>query len=121
MNNQRPNQVIQSTIFQSSQQPQSNNYNQPQPNNQTNNYSQPQPSAPMNNIPQNNVPVVSAPTQPKINFKLPMSRRDPLYERFEEEIAEHIEYANLELDFHKIDEAKKHLETAAYYLKNIVD
>lgn len=59
--------------------------------------------------------------RPKIQFKLPMSRRDPMYEELEAEIIEHIEYANLELDFHKVEEAQQHLETAAYYLRNIVD
>ena len=29
--------------------------------------------------------------------------------------------ANQELDYHKIDMARNHLEIAAYYLKNVVD
>lgn len=50
-----------------------------------------------------------------------MSRRDPQFDKFEEEICRLIEYANLELDFHNVDEAKKNLEKARYYLQNIED
>lgn len=44
-----------------------------------------------------------------------------MYAQLNEQILEHIEYATLELDYHKVEEAREHLEAAAYYLRNITD
>ena len=61
------------------------------------------------------------PRKVRPEFRLPMSKSDPQYPQLRDQIAEHIEYANLELDYHKITEAREHLEAAAYYLKNVTD
>ena len=55
------------------------------------------------------------------NIPLPMSRRDPNYIHLKNIIDKQIILANQELDYHKIDMARNHLEIAAYYLKNVVD
>ena len=55
------------------------------------------------------------------NIPLPMSRRDPNYVHLKNIIDKQIILANQELDYHKIDMARNHLEIAAYYLKNVVD
>jgi hypothetical protein len=55
------------------------------------------------------------------NIPLPMSRRDPNYVHLKNIIDKQIILANQELDYHKVDMARNHLEIAAYYLKNVVD
>ena len=55
------------------------------------------------------------------NIPLPMSRRDPNYVHLKSIIDKQIILANQELDYHKVDMARNHLEIAAYYLKNVVD
>ena len=55
------------------------------------------------------------------NIPLPMSRRDPNYVHLKNIIDKQIILANQELDYHKVDMARNHLEIAAYYLKNFVD
>ena len=55
------------------------------------------------------------------NIPLPMSKRDPNYVHLKNIIDKEIILANQELDYHKIDMARNHLEIAAYYLKNVVD
>lgn len=57
----------------------------------------------------------------KSEFRLPMSKRDPMYPKLKEQIEEHIEYSNLELDYHKLDFGREHLEAAAFYLRNIIE
>ncbi|MCQ2819225.1 MAG: hypothetical protein MJ252_18335 [archaeon] len=99
------------------------NYMQRNSGNIQNNSTQPAAQAPVQPKPNTtfvpNTPPLTAQINP--SYRFPMSRRDPCFEKLKEEIAEHIEYANLELEFHKLDEAAQHLQTAAYYLRNIVD
>ena len=54
-------------------------------------------------------------------FHFPISKRDPNYLNLKEIIFQHIEYANLEFDYHKIDKGREHLEAAVYYLNNITE
>ena len=55
------------------------------------------------------------------NIPLPMSRKDPNFVHLKKIIDDELILANQELDYHKIDMARNHLEIAAYYLKNIID
>ena len=55
------------------------------------------------------------------NIPLPMNRKDPNFVHLKKEIDKELILANQELDYHKIDMARNHLEIAAYYLKNIID
>ena len=55
------------------------------------------------------------------NFPLPMNKKDPNYPKLKAIIEEELILANQELDYHKIDMAREHLEAAAYYLKNVID
>ena len=55
------------------------------------------------------------------NIPLPMNKRDPNYQHLKAKIEEELILANQELDYHKIDMARNHLEIAAYYLKNVID
>ena len=55
------------------------------------------------------------------NIPLPMSKKDPNYPKLKAIIDEEIIMANQELDYHKIDMARNHLEKAAFYLKNVID
>ena len=55
------------------------------------------------------------------NIQLPMNKRDPNYPQLKALIDEELILANQELDYHKIDMARNHLEIAAYYLKNVID
>ena len=55
------------------------------------------------------------------NIPLPMNRKDPNFVHLKKIIDQELILANQELDYHKIDFARNHLEIAAYYLKNIID
>ena len=55
------------------------------------------------------------------SIPLPMSKKDPRYPEFKKLIDRELILANQELDYHKIDMARNHLERAAYYLKNVID
>ena len=55
------------------------------------------------------------------SIPLPMNKRDPNYPKLKALIDEELIMANQELDYHKIDMARNHLERAAYYLKNVID
>ena len=55
------------------------------------------------------------------NIPLPMRRNDPNYHHLKAIIEKELILANQELDYHKIDMARNHLEIAAYYLKNVID
>ena len=55
------------------------------------------------------------------NIPLPMRKSDPNYVHLKKIIDKEIILANQELDYHKIDMARNHLEIAAYYLKNVID
>ena len=55
------------------------------------------------------------------NIPLPMHRKDPNFVHLKKIIDHELILANQELDYHKIDMARNHLEIAAYYLKNIID
>ena len=59
------------------------------------------------------------PTLVDKNIKLPISKNTPEYIKVKEIIKTHIEYSTLELDFHKLEIAKDHVEAAIYYLRNI--
>ncbi len=59
------------------------------------------------------------PTLVDKSIKLPISKNSPQYNKVKELIKMHIEYSTLELDFHKLDIAKDHVEAAIYYLRNI--
>lgn len=54
-------------------------------------------------------------------FARKISKKDPLYKELKETIERYIEYANLELDYHNIHEAKERLEAVSYYISNITD
>ena len=117
ISDQRP-QMNSNTNTQQPQQPQMNQMTQQQMNyNQTNlstNQNNNKPFVPVNNN-------GKLPKKVRPEFRLPMSKSDPQYPQLRDQIAEHIEYANLELDYHKISEARAHLEAAAYYLRNVTD
>lgn len=103
-------------------QPIQQNINNNNINNSSQNTSKMNPNPPQSNKPF--VPIVNSgniPKKVKGEFKLPMKKTDPQYAKLRDQIAEHIEYANLELDYHKISEARDHLEAAAYYLRNVID
>ena len=55
------------------------------------------------------------------NIPLPMRKSDPNYQHLRAIIEKELILANQELDYHKIDMARNHLEIAAYYLKNVID
>jgi uncharacterized protein YihD (DUF1040 family) len=55
------------------------------------------------------------------SIPLPMNKRDPNYPKLKAIIEEELLMANQELDYHKVDMARNHLEKAAYYLKNVID
>ena len=55
------------------------------------------------------------------NIPLPMRKTDPNYHYLKAIIEKELILANQELDYHKIDMARNHLEIAAYYLKNVID
>lgn len=52
-------------------------------------------------------------------IELPISKNSPSYAKVKELIRTHMEYSGLELDFHKLDLAKDHIEAAIYYLRHI--
>ena len=52
---------------------------------------------------------------------LPMKKTDPNYVYLKQIIENELILANQELDYHKIDMARIHLEKAAYYLKNVIE
>jgi uncharacterized protein YihD (DUF1040 family) len=55
------------------------------------------------------------------SIPLPMNKSDHNYPKLKAIIEEELILANQELDYHKIDMARGHLERAAYYLKNVID
>jgi len=55
------------------------------------------------------------------NIPLPIRKTDPNYHHLKAIIEKELILANQELDYHKIDMARNHLEIAAYYLKNVID
>ena len=55
------------------------------------------------------------------NIPLPMKKQDPNYPNLRAVIENELILANQELDYHKIDMARIHLERVAYYLKNVID
>ena len=55
------------------------------------------------------------------NIPLPMNRKDPNFVHLKKIIDQELILANQELDYHKIDMARNHLEIAAFYLKNVID
>ena len=55
------------------------------------------------------------------SIPLPINKRAPNYPLLKAKIEEELILANQELDYHKIDMARNHLEIAAYYLKNVID
>ena len=55
------------------------------------------------------------------NVPLPMSRKDPNFVHLKQMIDKELILANQELDYHKVDMARSHLEIASYYLKNVID
>ena len=54
------------------------------------------------------------------NIPLPMRKKDPNYPNLRKLIEKELILANQELDYHKIDMARNHLEIAAFYLKNVI-
>ena len=55
------------------------------------------------------------------SIPLPMNKKDPNYPKLKALIDEELILANQELDYHKIDMARNHLEKAAYYLSKVID
>ena len=53
------------------------------------------------------------------SLKFPISKGSKVYETVKAKVKTHMEYAGLELDFHKLEMVKDHIEAAMYYLKNI--
>lgn len=127
----QPNQPNQPNQFQQQRQQQSQPQSKPlyqQPLAPQQQQMQSQPLYPPQNHIQNQNPYMQShnyssklPKLVKSEFRLPMSKRDPMYPKLKEQIEEHIEYSNLELDYHKLDFGREHLEAAAYYLRNIID
>ena len=125
INNLKLSQVAPSQPFQQpsvNPQPIQQNVNNNNINNANQNLSGMNQMPPQSNKPF--VPIVNngrVPKKVRGEFRLPMKKTDPQYPQLRDQIAEHIEYANLELDYHKVSEARDHLEAAAYYLRNVVD
>ena len=96
-----------------------NNYQQNQNaynNNNNNNYSNASGSNYLDNFGNPGLPLKVDP-----RFARKVSKREPAYKELREIIERHIEYANLELDYHNVHEAKERLIAAQYYLANIVE
>ncbi len=55
------------------------------------------------------------------SIKLPINKNSQIYPKVKGLIKEHMEYSGLELDFHKLELSKDHVEAAIYYLRNIHD
>ena len=55
------------------------------------------------------------------NFNLPMNKKDPNFPVLKATIEDLIENATQELDYHKVDMARKNLEAVAYYISHIID
>ena len=55
------------------------------------------------------------------NIQLPIRKQDPNYQNLKQIIEKELILANQELDYHKIDMARNHLERAAFYLKNVIE
>ena len=55
------------------------------------------------------------------NIHLPIRKQDPNYQNLKQIIEKELILANQELDYHKIDMARNHLERAAFYLKNVIE
>ncbi len=55
------------------------------------------------------------------SIRLPVSKVSSEYNKVKSLIKEHIEYSGLELDFHKLELSKDHIEAAIYYLRNIIE
>ena len=55
------------------------------------------------------------------SIRLPMNKKDPNYPKLRSIIEEELILANQELDYHKIDMARNHLEKAAYYLSKVIE
>ena len=79
-------------------------------------------------IPNNNIGAFYDPKKSKnvpelvnLTFQLPIRRNDPNYPNLKAIIEDLIENATQELDYHKIDMARKNLEAVAYYISNIID
>jgi hypothetical protein len=53
------------------------------------------------------------------SIKLPILKTSSEYLKVKELVKNHIEYSSLELDFHKLEIAKDHVEAAIYYMRNI--
>ena len=79
-------------------------------------------------IPNNNIGAFYDPKKSKnvpglvnLTFQLPIRRNDPNYPNLKAIIEDLIENATQELDYHKVDMARKNLEAVAYYLSHIID
>ena len=55
------------------------------------------------------------------NFNLPMRRNDTNFPTLKATIEDLIENATQELDYHKVDMARKNLEAVAYYISHILE
>ena len=55
------------------------------------------------------------------NFNLPMNKKDSNFPVLKATIEDLIENATQELDYHKVDMARKNLEAVAYYISHIID
>ena len=55
------------------------------------------------------------------SFQLPIRRNDPNFKTLKAMIEDLIENATQELDYHKVDMARKNLEAVAYYMSKIID
>jgi len=53
------------------------------------------------------------------SIKLPITKNSTNYSKVKELVKMHMEYAGLEIDFHKLELSKDHIEAAIYYLRNI--
>ncbi len=54
-------------------------------------------------------------------IQLPIHKNSQNYAKVKTLIKEHIELSGLELDFHKLELSKDHIEAAIYYLRNVKD
>jgi hypothetical protein len=52
-------------------------------------------------------------------IRFPITKSSSSYTKVKEIIKTHMEYSSLELDFHKLNLVKDHIEAAIYYLRNI--
>jgi hypothetical protein len=107
--------------------------NNPQPGQSNQNYLQVSKSVQEMNLPEVNdgykiddslISNINSDYIPRLvdrTIQLPIHKNSQNYAKVKNLIKEHIELSGLELDFHKLELSKDHIEAAIYYLRNVKD